>query len=82
MSPKQKDQVLAAIAGQANTLNKLLMVLQAENDEWAAAVLVDAAQALAQTLGAMADDAIAGDVVGGLHDWFYGPNFKAGGVQA
>lgn len=82
MSPEQKDRVLAAIAGQADTLNKLLMVLQAEDDEWAVAVLVAAAQALAEKLGAMADDAISGDVIGDMNEWFYGPNFKARGVEA
>lgn len=80
MNPDQKHQVLEAIAGHASTLNKVLMMLQSETDEWAVKVLIDAAQRMAQTLGAMADDAIGGDVCGDMHHWLYGPNFAAGGV--
>lgn len=82
MSPDQKHQVLEAIAGHAFTLNKMLMVLQTETDEWAAKVLIDAAQCMAQTLGAMADDAIGGQIAGDMHHWLYGPNFANSGVAA
>lgn len=82
MNPDQKHQVLQAIAGHASTLNKMLMMLQTETDEWAAKVLIDAAQCITQTLGAMADDALGGEIVGDAHHWFYGPNFATSGVSA
>lgn len=80
MNPDQKHQVLQAIAGHASTLNKMLMMLQTETDEWAAKVLIDAAQCMAEQLGAMADDAIGGEIASDMRHWFYGPNFATSGV--
>ena len=81
MSPAQKDTVLEVIATRASTLHKLLMMIQTEENKWEAGVLVEAAQALAETIGAMADDATGGGIYGDVRQWFYGPLFNDGGVS-
>ena len=81
MSPAQKDTVLEAIAIRSSTLSKLLMMIQTEEDKCEAGVLVDAAQQLAETIGAMADDATGGGIYGDVRQWFYGPLFNDVGVS-
>lgn len=80
MSPMQKDLVLECIASHANTLNQLLMLLQQEKDGFASGALIDAAQLLSQTLGAMADDATGGAIIGDMRRWLYGPLFETHGA--
>ena len=75
LSLGQLHCVLEHVASDASTLNQLLMAAQATRDEAPLAVLVDGAQALAEKIGGMADDAIDGNVLGGYDQWFYGPNF-------
>jgi hypothetical protein len=68
--------VLEVIAGRMDCLNRVLMVLQASRlDEWEKKALVDASQFMAEAVGAMADDAIGGDILGDTRRWFYGPLF-------
>lgn len=76
MSPAQKDTVLEAIAIRSSTLIKLLMMIQTEENKCEAGVLVETAQQLAETIGAMADDATGGGIYGDVRQWFYGPLFN------
>lgn len=78
----QLHRVLEHVARNASTLNQLLLEAQATSDEAPLAVLIDGAQALAEKIGGMADDAIDGNVVGGYDRWFYGPNFGRRGNGA
>ncbi|WP_326538479.1 hypothetical protein [Pseudorhodoferax sp.] len=71
--------ILETIAGRAATLNNVLMFLQSNMDAWQGSVLTDAAQAIVEGIGAMADGAIGGEVLGSAEDWHYGPNFTRAG---
>lgn len=82
MNNEQLHCVLERVASNASTLNQLLMAAQATSDEAPLAVFIDGAQALAEKIGGMADDAIDGNVMGGYDHWFYGPNFGQRGGAA
>jgi hypothetical protein len=82
MCNEQLHCVLERVASNASTLNQMLMAAQATSDEAPLAVLIDGAQALAEKIGGMADDAIDGNVMGGYDHWFYGPNFGRRGGAA
>ena len=72
--------VLQHIAGHADTLHKTLRLLQADEvDAWTEAVAIDACALMARTLGAMADDASGGQIIGNANRWHYGPNFTTAG---
>lgn len=72
----QQRLALETIAGRMNTLHGLLMLLQSnELDDWATGTILDAAQSMAEAVGAMADDAAGGSVVGDVRRWLYGPLF-------
>lgn len=77
MSPRQQTLVLELIAGRMDTLNSLLMMAKDLTKEWEAATLIDAAQGIAEAIGAMADDAVGGVVRGDMHCWLYGGGFSA-----
>ncbi|MEJ5128182.1 hypothetical protein WH367_19235 [Comamonas sp. MYb21] len=81
----QQRRVLEFVAQQAGTVNELLMQMQADSKiGYESQVLLGGAQAITQYIGAAADDALGGDIVGDFERWTYGPNFaEAGkGVQA
>ena len=75
----QQNLVLQAIALHAGTLNALLIDLQAELKGGGA--VLNAAQFMAEAIGAMADDAVGGSVAGDVRDWFYGPLFYGAAAQ-
>ena len=76
LTPAQQALALEVIAGRMNTLNRLLMALQTNNlDACEEGTLVDAAQFMAQAVGALADDAVGGGVCGDMRYWFYGAAF-------
>lgn len=79
-SAAQLRAVLEFVASTANTLNKILMMAQTSEEVWERARLVDAAQFIAQQIGAAADEGTGGTVVGSSARWNYGPTFasKAG----
>jgi len=83
---KQLGLILETIAGNTQTLTQMLMLLQNNSieDEFAQGVCIDAAKNLATAIGAMADDAIGGCVIGDAACWHFGPNFANMGkaVQA
>lgn len=77
----QLQMLMQSIATQMVALNGLLMVAQTSEEGWERARLVDAAQALAQSVGCMADEATGGEIVGGMGLWHCGLGFeKAGGA--
>lgn len=80
-SPAQLRMVLQSIATQMAALNGLLLVAQSCEEDWECARLVDAAQALAQGVGCLADEATGGGVIGSMGLWHCGPGFeKTGGA--
>lgn len=74
---KQLALILETIAGKARTLQQMLMLLQGATieDEYAQSVCIDAATDLATAIGAIADEAIGGCVIGNAACWHFGPNF-------
>ena len=81
LTATQLRLVLETIAGRSNTLNNLLMHARSEGDKYGTAVMIDAAQAIATQIGAMADTAIGGDIIGMAERWNYGPNFTHAGAK-
>ncbi|MGQ8876607.1 hypothetical protein ACUTR7_03795 [Delftia sp. NA_296.1] len=67
--------VLGQVASTSSSLNHLLMAAQTGDGEILLPAVIDAAQALVVMIGAMADNATGGEIVGGHERWFYGPNF-------
>lgn len=82
----QLEHVLETVAGRTRTLQQVLMMLQGTSieDEYHRSVCIDAAEAMATAIGAMADEATGGGVIGDADSWQYGPNFADEGkaVQA
>lgn len=75
LNERQLLNVLGQIASTSSSLNHLLMAAQTGDGEVLLPALVDAAQALVVMIGAMADSATGGEIVGDYDRWFYGPNF-------
>lgn len=77
----QLRMLMQSIAIQMSALNGLLQVAQTCEEDWERGRLVDAAQALAQGVGCLADEAGGREIVGGMGLWHCGPAFeKAGGA--
>lgn len=78
LTPTQYVAVLETIAGRSDTLHRLLMLVQqGEELGHEASVLIDAAESLCASIGAMADSASGAGVIGDHDRWNYGPNFAA-----
>jgi len=75
LNERQLINVLGQIASTSSSLNHLLMAAQTGDGEVLLPAVVDAAQALVVMIGAMADSATGGEIVGDYDRWFYGPNF-------
>lgn len=76
----QFETVLEVIAGRTATLHRLVMLSNDPcQDEFVRDVCGDAAEALATAIGAMADDAVGGQIIGNANRWHYGPNFADAG---
>ncbi|WP_353177628.1 hypothetical protein [Delftia acidovorans] len=75
LNERQLLNVLGQIASTSSSLNHLLMAAQTGDGEVLLPAVVDAAQALVVMIGAMADSATGGEIVGDYDRWFYGPNF-------
>ena len=71
----QMQLFMHSIATQMAALNGLLLVAQTCEDDWERTRLADAAQALAQGVGCMADQAVGGDVIGDVGFWHCGRAF-------
>ncbi len=83
LNGEQLSAVLEVIAGRTNTLHQLTMLSNDPcQDDFVRDVCGDAAEALATTIGAMADGAIGGDIIGDANHWFYGPTFKDTGKES
>lgn len=78
----QLRMVLQSIAVQMAALNGVLQMAQTRDDEWELGRLVDAAQALAQGVGCLADRAIGGEIVGGAGRWYCGTGFERAATAA
>ena len=77
----QLQMLMQSIATQMAALNGLLLVAQTCEDDCERARLVDAAQALAQSVGCLADEATGGGIIGGMGLWHCGQGFeKTGGA--
>lgn len=82
LSPAQSRLVLQTIAGQAATLNQLLMRVQEYCSQLDpnAAVQLDAAQLIAQTIGGLADSASGEEIIGSPERWHFGEGFATIGM--
>ncbi|OUM01638.1 hypothetical protein [Variovorax sp. JS1663] len=83
LTTAQAKTVLETIAGYSDTLCKLLMLAQTQEDEWVAGIAVDAALIIATSIGALSDTAAGGSrgtVIGGHDRWNFGPNFGERGA--
>lgn len=79
----QQRRILEFVAQQAGTVNELLMQMQADSKiGYESQVMLGGAQAITQYIGAAADDALGGDIVGDFERWTYGPNFAEAGKGA
>ena len=75
---KQCICVLETIAGRMATLHELLLLAMQETDiPGDAYSMLAAAEFMAEAVGAMADGAVGGSVLGSADRWRYGPNFGA-----
>ena len=78
LTPAQFCCVLETIAGRMATLHDLLQLAMQETHIPAAAYfMLAAAEFMAEAVGAMADDAVGGMVLGRADRWRYGPRFAA-----
>ncbi|MFT4265713.1 MAG: hypothetical protein QM586_00595 [Xenophilus sp.] len=76
LNADQFEAVCETIAGRAETLHQLIMLSNSTcHDDFVRGVCADAADALVLAIGAMADGAIGGGIIGGANRWFYGPSF-------
>jgi len=78
----QLAQVLETVAGRTQTLRQILMILQTETnpvDQWENLVFINAAEIAAASIGAIADAAVGGTVIGDADHWNHGPNFARAG---
>ncbi|MGB3069786.1 MAG: hypothetical protein WBC18_14625 [Ottowia sp.] len=82
LTQAQYKTVLQMIAARCDTLNHLLMQAQSADEGFDSDLAVDAAQAIAEQVGAMADVASGCNVVGDADRWNYGPNFKTAGQES
>lgn len=78
----QLQMFLEQVAGQAATLNDVLMMAQSSQEEWERDRLVNAAQVMAQGLGCLADHAAGEQILGGMGRWHCGPDFTRTGGAA
>lgn len=77
-TPEQLRTILEFVAGAAHTQSNILMMART-TEQWECSNLIDAAQAMARQIGAAADLAIGGEVLGSMSRWNYGPLFDAMG---
>lgn len=83
LTAEQYRLILEVIAGRMATLHQLIIQANAvTNDEFLRGVCGDSAEALANYLGAMADEALGGEIIGDANHWNYGPNFATAGKEA
>ena len=78
----QMQLLMCSVATQMASLNGLLRVAQTCEDDWERTCLVNAAQALAQGVGCLADHATGGEVIGGMGRWHIGLTFEEAGGAA
>lgn len=74
LSEAQTRTVLETIASRMVVLHNLTLLAQRPGDDWASSVAADAAEALSASIGAMADVATGGNILG-ANRWHYGPCF-------
>lgn len=84
LSARQFEVMAEEVASRTRTLQQLLMIAQEEDDAHQRAVFLDAAVSIATSIGAMADGALGGSIIGDADHWNFGPNFADRGkaVQA
>lgn len=80
-SHAQLVMMLESIATQMAALNGLLQMAQTCDEDWQSARLLDAAQAMTQGIGSLADGATGGEIFGGIGRWHCGPFFDDAGKQ-
>lgn len=81
-SRAQLAAVLEVVAGHMATLDSILGMALAGDGEWERGNLLSAAQAIATSVGCVADHAVGDSVMGGAGRWHCGPNFDSMGAQA
>lgn len=80
-TPEQYRDILETIAGRMSTLHHLIMQVQGHHEEYIKDICLDAAQVIAVDVGALADSAVGGSIIGGPEYWHYGPNFEHRGKE-
>lgn len=75
-TPEQYCTIFEVIASRANAMRHLMMMAQADSDGDDTAHLVDAAEAIATSIGVMAEEASGCNIIGNANRWHYGPNFE------
>lgn len=83
LNADQLEAVCKTIAGRMATLQQLIMIANSScHEEFERSACTDAAEALATSIGAMADQATGGDTIGDTNRWNYGPHFAELGKEA
>lgn len=70
--------ILEQVAGNMGTLTNTLRLAMRRDDDWSEGIAMSAALCIAEKVGAMADMAIGGAVIGTAEEWLFG--FKKGGA--
>ena len=81
-SRAQMAAVLEVVAGNMATLGGILGMALAGDGEWERGNLLSAAQAIATSVGCMADHAVGDSVKSGAGSWHCGPDFHDLGAKA
>lgn len=81
-SHAQLVSLLEVIAENMHTLTSILRMAQTCQGDWERSNLIDAAQAMAQSIGCIADQFSEASVLGDIGRWHCGPSFHDLGAQA
>lgn len=76
LSRAQLQLFMQQVAGSLGTINQTLQMAQTSDEDWQRQRLLDAAQLMTQSLGAVADHASGSTICGSIGDWMCGPFFN------
>lgn len=82
LSRAQLQLFMQQLAGGLGTVNQTLQMAQTSDEDWQRQRLLDAAQLMTQSLGAIADHASGSTICGSIGDWICGPFFNELGDAA
>lgn len=73
---EQLKRALEEVASKTDTLRMLLAYAVQDPEAHDCQIMINAAIAMADTVGAIADVAIGGACIGGFEQWIYGSSFR------